>query len=137
MITLTRREFVDLCFRREDLDALTDLWLAWAEQCRQQGALRALENYHGVQLRLWGFPRPEREKLRQLLEQKLAELPRLQPTIALADPDYLEVNTPFLDFSQPCSLGMWQGLVDYAAFVGLVLILGLNVHYLRGRTRGA
>jgi hypothetical protein len=136
MFSLTRREFLDASFRREDLDALTDLWLAWAQQARLAGPLRSLENYHAVQLRLWGFPRPERDKLRQHLEQRLTELPGQHPQIELADPDYLEVNTPFLDFSHPCSLGQWLKVVDDPAFHGLVLILRLSVHFWRDRPEG-
>jgi hypothetical protein len=137
MFTLTRKEFLDVLFQREDLDALTDLWLAWAQQSRLTGPLRRLENYHAVQVRLWGFARHEREGLRQRLEQKLAEVANLHPEIDLADPDYLEVNTPFLGFSQPCSLGMWPALVKESVFCGLVLTLRLNVHYWRDQPQGA
>ena len=135
MFTLTRREFLDALCRWEDLDALTDLWLAWAQQGRK-GPLRALENYHAVQLRLWGFPRQEREKLRQCLQHKLTEMPELHPEIESADPDYLEVNTPFLDFSKPCSLGMWLAVVQDPAFTGLVLTLRLDIHYWRHSPEG-
>ena len=135
MFSLTRREFVDVLCQRADLDALTDLWLAWSQQARN-GPLKTLENYHAVQLRLWGFARGEREKLRQLLEQRLSGLPDLHPQIDLSDPDYLEVNTPFLDFSQPCSLGQWLSVVDDPVFHGLVMILRLSVHFWRDRPEG-
>jgi hypothetical protein len=135
MFSLTRRAFPDVHFKREDLDALTDLWLAWAQQGRH-GPLRSLENYHAVQLRLWGFPRQERDRLRQRSEQRLAGFPELHAEINLADPDYLEVNTPFLDFSKPCSLGMWLAVLHDSAFDGLVLTLQLDIHYWRGRPEG-
>jgi len=127
MFTLTRKEFLDISWTREDLDSLTDLWLAWHEQARLKTVWRP-QGYHSVQLRLWGFPRHEQQQLRERLRQNLKPLADSEPEIDASDPDYLTVETPFHDFAHPCSLGAWLAAVEDGAFEGLVVILQLSVH---------
>jgi hypothetical protein len=126
MFSLTRRQFPDRPLTREDLDALTDLWLGWHEQA-QRGFLR-LESYHAIELKLWGFPRQDREKLRQRLQQNLNSMELHDSEIDDSDPEWLTAKTPFLDFSHPPSLALWYTLVDDDAFHGLVALLRLSVH---------
>jgi hypothetical protein len=127
MFSLARKQFPDLLLTPEDLDALADLWLAWHEQARLK-SFRRLESYHAIQLQLWGFPRQDREMLRQRLQQNLNSMEVLDFQIDDSDPEWLTVKTPFLDFSQPPSLARWHALVDAAPFHGLVALLRLSLH---------
>lgn len=127
MFSLTRRQFPDRPLTPEDLDALTDLWLAWHEQA-QRGSFPRLEGYHAIELKLWGFPRQDREKLRQLLQQNLNSMEVHDSEIDDSDPEWLTVRTPFLDFSHPPSLAKWHTLVNDDAFCGLVALLRLILH---------
>ncbi|HEV3118376.1 MAG TPA: hypothetical protein VGY58_15105, partial [Gemmataceae bacterium] len=126
MFTLTRKEFPNVTWTREDLDALTDLWLAWHEQARGKW-MRPVRGYHAISVQLWGFPRHEREPLRQQFQQNLSSAEAIKPVFDDTDPDYLSAGTRFLDFLQPCSLGTWYAAIDCPAFHGLVAILRLSV----------
>jgi hypothetical protein len=127
MFSLTRRQFPDLLWTHEDLDAVTDLWLAWHEQARRK-SLRRLKGYYAIQLQLWGFPQQDRDGLRLLLQQNLRSLDQLVPSLDDSDSEYLAAKTPFLDFSHPVSLARWHALVDHPDFHGLVAILRLSLH---------
>jgi hypothetical protein len=124
--SLLRKEFLDIHWDREDLDALSDLWFAWHEKARGRFQ-RNLETYHSIKVRLWGFPREEGESLCRRLSENLRDTLPFETEMDLSDPDWLCASAPFLDSSFSCSIGMWLGPLNDPAFHGLMVIVRLNV----------
>lgn len=128
MFNLSRREFPDRLLNQEDLDDVTDLWLAWHGRARTAAlSLRRLLSYHAVRLKLWGFPRSDGPALGRHLQARLAD-GKVTATVSLEDPDYVCASGPFRELPSPCSLGEWLALVDDPLYDGLVLFLELSVH---------
>ena len=88
MFDLSRVEYPDLLWGADELDDVAALWLAWHEQA-QLGVIRRLESYYAVQLKLWAFPRQDRNMLRQRLQQKLNSMGVVSSEIDDSDPEWV------------------------------------------------
>jgi hypothetical protein len=132
--SMSRKGFLDRWLGPQDLDDLTDLWLAWQEEAWLR-RVRRLRRYHAVEVRLYGFPRPRGGLLQGELQRRLAER-GWRYTADLSDPDLLVVSSGFLPFSRPCSLRAWLALLRGHEFAGLVVTLRLSVQEWPGPAEG-
>jgi hypothetical protein len=124
MFNLTRSDFPDLLWGADELDDVAQLWLTWHDHARGADPDRG---FHGVCLRLWGFPRHDGAALAARLEDKLTAAD-LDAEVNLEDPDYLTVTTPFERATDPCRLGRWLTIVKDRGFDNLVLFIEFSVH---------
>lgn len=133
MLSLSRKKFIDRRLAPDDLDDITDLWLAWHEDAR--GCWERLVGYHALELQLYGFPRQRGKLLKEELESRLKER-RWDYSTDLSNPDLIRVSSPSQSLSEPCSLGDWLALVQAPAFCGLVAFLRLSLHDWPGQPEG-
>jgi hypothetical protein len=133
MLYLSRRQFPDRLFDAEDLDAAADVWFGWYDEARHKTLTDGI-GCHRLEGRLWGFPRPEGDRLAHALAGAAAGASEFR--VERPDPDTLAVGTPYRELAQPCSLAEVLRCFAGPEFDGLPLMLRLSLHDWRGAPDG-
>jgi hypothetical protein len=125
MLCLVRKQFPDLCWDSEQLEAAAEMLLAWYRASRSWSLFSSHPEYL-VEFRLEGFPRAQAGALLKVLRQHLVGIGRPDDQVEMLDLDTLVLkHSASITESTPVS--SWLKLLSLDDFNGLLLTIRLTI----------
>jgi hypothetical protein len=92
MNALIRQQFLDLTWDSVHLNAASEFWLRLYEIAAKHYAYDDKPHY-SLEIRLWGFPRCNAEKLAKELERRAQAFNVETPVVTIKDPDTIILSS--------------------------------------------